>query len=340
MIKRPTIITGVTVVFCVLLCSGIVFADDDASVDDVSIVVPTACTLSGTGTGTHNATINPGQYVADIGTTTLKALCNDANGFAIYAAGYTGNTIGETNSNKLVGQNTSETIVTGLATSGDTSNWAMKLATDSTATYPVTIESAPNTSGGSDASFSAYHVVPNEYTKVATRLQFTDVGTNATGSTLTSTYATYVSAGQVGDTYNGKVIYTLVHPNNSNPPVGENQIGVIYDGNGLFFDQAETRSTNKVIYEKSCVDEYGYIGDTPAILKTRNLNNDGTQNGPYSYEGSTYYEGDGLDTDYVDFEGASRVKIVIRYGLTQNTAFGPDIAVNKFSVEDEAANNT
>ncbi len=219
MIKRPAIITGATAVFCALLCSGIVFADDDASVDDVSIVVPTACTLSGTGTGTHTATINPGQYVADIGTTTLKALCNDANGFAIYAAGYTGNTVGETNSNKLVGQNTNEAIVTGLATSGDTSNWVMKLATDPNATYPVTIESAPNASGGSDASFSSYHVVPNEYTKVATRLQSTDVGTTATGSTLTTTYATYISAGQVGDTYNGKVIYTLVHPNDHAIPV-------------------------------------------------------------------------------------------------------------------------
>ena len=219
MVKRPAIITGATVVFCALLCSGIVFADDDASVDDVSIVVPTACTLSGTGTGTHTATINPGQYVADIGTTTLKALCNDANGFAIYATGYTGSVVGDTNSNKLVGQNTAETIVTGLATSGNTSNWAMKLATDPNATYPVTIESAPNTSGGSDASFSAYHVVPNEYTKVATRLQSTDVGTTATGSTLTTTYATYISAGQVGDTYNGKVIYTLVHPNDHATPV-------------------------------------------------------------------------------------------------------------------------
>ena len=213
------VLVGITVLSGAVLASVPVSADDDASVDDVSIVVPTACTLSGTGTGTHTATINPGQYVADIGTTTLKALCNDANGFAIYATGYTGNTIGETNSNKLVGQNTAETIVTGLATSGDTSNWAMKLATDPNATYPVTIESAPNTSGGSPASFASYHVVPNEYTKVATRLQSTDVGTNATGSTLTSTYATYVSAGQVGDTYNGKVIYTLVHPNDHATPV-------------------------------------------------------------------------------------------------------------------------
>ena len=39
---------------------------------------------------------------ADALETTLKAFCNDNNGFAIYAAGYTGNEVGGTNSNKLV----------------------------------------------------------------------------------------------------------------------------------------------------------------------------------------------------------------------------------------------
>ena len=218
MVKRSAIITGIAVVFGALLSSGIVFADDDASVDDVSIVVPTACTLSGTGTGTHTATINPGQYVADIGTTTLKALCNDANGFAIYATGYTGNTIGETNSNKLVGQNTNELVPTGIGTSGN-SQWAMKLTTNPNATYPITIGSAPNTSGGADASFSVYHTVPNEYTKVAYRTAATDVGTVAIGSTLTTAYAANISSTQMADTYSGKVIYTLVHPNNAPAPV-------------------------------------------------------------------------------------------------------------------------
>ena len=216
------VISGVLLTLTVV--SGVALSSSGASaeeaiIDTLNVKINSACTLSGTGTGTHNATINPGAYEDEIGTTTLKAMCNDASGFSIYAAGYTGNIVGSANSNKLVGRSNGGTIVTGLAESGDTSNWAMKLATDSTATYPITITSAPNTSGGADATFADYHVVPNEYTKVATRLQGTDVGTSAVGSTLTTTYAVFITAGQVGDTYDGKVIYTLVHPNDAATPL-------------------------------------------------------------------------------------------------------------------------
>ena len=96
-----------------------VSATDDSVIDEVNVTVPVSCNLTGTGQNSHNANIVNGTYTADIGTTTLKAFCNDNEGFAIYATGYTGNTIGETNSNKLVGTAASSnaTIVTGLATS-------------------------------------------------------------------------------------------------------------------------------------------------------------------------------------------------------------------------------
>ena len=230
MVLVSGVLFGVTFMSGVVLGSGVVFADNDSVVDDVNIVVPTACTLAGTLNTAHNATINPGTYQADIGTTTLKALCNDSAGFAIYATGYTGNTIGETNSNKLIGQNTSELIPTGIGTSGD-SQWAMKLATDSEATYPITIGSAPNTSGGADASFSSYHVVPNEYIKVAYRTEGTDVGNNATGSQLTTTYAVNIASTQAADTYSGKVIYTLVHPNTAPAPLVCNPNGTTIGAN-------------------------------------------------------------------------------------------------------------
>ena len=193
---------------------------DDSSIDNVSIAVPTACTLTSVSASStiHSATVNPGIYEDDIGTTTLKAICNDADGFAIYAAGYTGEVVGATNSTKLVGANTEQTIPTGIGTSGD-SQWAMKLATDSGAAYPITIESAPNTSGGANATFADYHIVPTDYTKVATRLAATDGGTSATGSVLTTTYAANISSSQSADTYRGKVIYTLVHPNDASAPV-------------------------------------------------------------------------------------------------------------------------
>ncbi len=195
--------------------SGMALLSSDSSatdiVDEINITVPSSCSLSGTGMTSHTATIENGRYVSDIGTTTLKAFCNDNNGFAIYATGYTGNEIGQENSNKLVGTpSTIGNISTGTATSGDTSNWSMKLATTSTPTptYPITI----------DNSFNAYKEVPNEYTKVAHRDSSTDIGENAEGATLTTTYASYISKTQAAGAYAGKVIYTLVHPSNEEPP--------------------------------------------------------------------------------------------------------------------------
>ena len=197
-----------------LLMSSSVFADNDSVVDEINITVPISCTLSGSGMTSHNANIANGTYTADIGTTTLTAFCNDNSGFSIYATGYTGNEIGATNSNKLVGTSASNnaTINTGTATTAgnpDTSNWAMKLtATFSpTPTYPITI----------DNGFGSYSSVPNSYTKVAHRASGTDVGTNAEGSTLTTTYGAYISKTQPADTYSGQVIYTLVHPESEEP---------------------------------------------------------------------------------------------------------------------------
>ena len=211
-IKNTLIVTNGLMIVTIL--SGLVLASSTVSaetttVDDVTFLVPAACTLSATGSTLHTATINPGTYTADIGTTTLKAVCNDGAGFAIYATGYTGNIIGETNSNKLVGETTNLAIATGTATSGSTSNWAMKLATDSNATYPITIEN----------SFNAYHAVPNAYTKVASRATATDGGSSAVGSTLTTTYGVFIASTQAADTYEGKVIYTLVHPASHATPV-------------------------------------------------------------------------------------------------------------------------
>ncbi len=204
-----------------LLLSSYQVSADDVYIDDVSLAVPISCSMSGTGMNTHNATITNGTYQDDIGTTTLKVFCNDTSGFAIYAAGYTNNTIGETDSNKLVGSiSGSGEIITGLATTTgnpDVSNWAMKLTAtgdsgDTSGTNALTIDSAPNTSGGSAASFASYHVVPNEYTKVAHKNSATSLDETTGGATLTTTYAAYISKTQAAGSYQGQVIYTLVHP--------------------------------------------------------------------------------------------------------------------------------
>ena len=205
-------LVGLTTISGLALTAARVSADD--IVDNVAITVPISCTMSGNGMNSHTAEIANGTYTPNIGTTTMKVLCNDNSGFSIYATGFTNETIAETNSNKLVGTNTSgnATIDTGLAQSGNTSNWAMKLATNSQATYPITITS------DTEGPFSSYHTVPNEYTKVATRLAGTDIGAVAEGSTITSTYAAYINSTQPADTYTGKVKYTLVHPNDAPAP--------------------------------------------------------------------------------------------------------------------------
>ena len=201
-----------TMVLAGMLLTINTFADGTDVVDQINITVPVSCTMSGSGMTSHNADISNGTYQADIGTTTLHAFCNDNSGFAIYAAGYTGDEIGATNSNKLVGTSASgnTTIVTGTATSAgnpDVSNWAMKLA--------ITQDSG-DTNGTNafaiDNSFNAYHTVPNEYTKVAHKDAGTDMTATTGGVKLTTTYAAYISKTQPADTYSGQVIYTLVHP--------------------------------------------------------------------------------------------------------------------------------
>ncbi|MBR2544007.1 hypothetical protein IKF04_01750, partial [Candidatus Saccharibacteria bacterium] len=92
-------------VLTLTLCLGAILSSTTVSaeggntntdiVDQINITVPVSCTMSGTGQNTHNAEINNGQYNSNIGTTTLKAFCNDNEGFSIYAVGYTNNEIGK-----------------------------------------------------------------------------------------------------------------------------------------------------------------------------------------------------------------------------------------------------
>ena len=233
-------LTITTLISGLVLSSAFVFADNDSVVDEINITVPVSCTLSGTGMNTHNAEIQNGIYQNNIGTTTLHAFCNDNEGFAIYAAGYTGDEVGGENSNKLVGTTASgnATIESGIATTAgnpDISNWAMKLAItqdsgDVAGTNAFTIDSAPNVdlpseveSGATQVPFSSYHVVPNEYIKVAHKNSNTDMTESTGGVKLTTTYAAYISKTQAADTYSGQVIYTLVHPSDAEAPLSPQQ---------------------------------------------------------------------------------------------------------------------
>ena len=210
-IAIPIALVAATLLSGAFLISSHSFATSDNAnaVDDVSITVPVSCSMEGTGMNSHNANIVNGTYQADIGSTTLKAFCNDDEGFAIYANGYTEDTLGD---NKLIGNVTRSVIETGTATSTpnpDVSNWAMKLIAPSspTPTYPIAL----------DNGFGSYSNVPSTYTKVAHRDSGTDIGQSAEGATLTTTYAAYISKTQQADSYSGQVIYTLVHPASETP---------------------------------------------------------------------------------------------------------------------------
>ena len=206
------VLVSATVLSGMILASSAVSADD--VIDDVAVTVPISCTMSGSGMTSHTANLRNGTYTPNIGTTTMNVFCNDTSGFSIYAIGFSGDSYVDATHTKLIGTNASNkaAIDTGTATSAgnpDVSNWAMKLATDSEATYPLSLQN----------DFGSYHTIPSEYTKVATRTAGTDIGQNATGSTLTSTYAAYISRTQAADSYTGKVKYILLHPNDGPLPI-------------------------------------------------------------------------------------------------------------------------
>ena len=208
----PLGLLSMTALSGVLLMSSSVNADNDSVVDEINITVPVSCTMSGSGMTSHTASIPNGTYNSNIGETTITAFCNDNSGFAIYAIGYTDDTDGKNVLTDSV--DTNNDIDTGTATApvggNDNSNWAMKLSTvtSPTPTYPITIQN----------SFDSFHNVPDDYALVAKRTEGTDVGQQAEGSTIKSTYQAYISKTQPAGTYNGQVKYVMVHPNDATAP--------------------------------------------------------------------------------------------------------------------------
>ena len=237
---------GTTIMSGLMLAGGRVLADDSA-VTVTSITVPIACTMQGTGT-THAATLAPNTYSGASGSeyengidkTTLTAICNDDNGFSIYAIGFTGNSYDSENHTKLVGTNTGGTISTKAYVSGDTtSNWSMKLTkvTDSTVSYNpqnLTISTG----------YDAWAAVPASFTKVAQYKANTGSSTTDTtlGVKLETTYAAYIASNQPADTYVGQVKYTMVHPYDEQPA------------------QPQTSQSGKICYYANASNAIGTMG--------------------------------------------------------------------------------
>ena len=209
-------IVGITVLTGILLsCNipifpgiGIIYttsALDQTKTANAAIRVRSTCSMTATidSGNEHTATMINGQYKENIGLTTITTFCNDPNGYAIYAIGYTGGDTGvAAGTNTVLHSNalgSTYDIVTGIATSGDISNWAMKVSSVSGAYEPNILN-----------GYNNYSVIPQSYTKVANYSSSTDLAT--IGSSLTTTYAAYIKPTQPSGTYEGRVKYVLVHP--------------------------------------------------------------------------------------------------------------------------------
>ena len=173
------------------------------STKSATVTVSSSCGMTADVTSAHSTSLAAGTYENNIGTTVITSTCNDMGGYALYAVGYTGDTVGNNvlHSSTLASSND---IPTGIAQSGQASQWAMKLSSV-TGTYAPTIISP----------YNDYASVPNAYTKVASFGSATDT---ANGSSVSTTYAVYVKHTQYAGNYSGAVKYVLVHPSTGAAP--------------------------------------------------------------------------------------------------------------------------
>ena len=182
------------------LVSGLILSSSAATAETYTksalIRVQAACTMDGTVTTAHSATIAGGTYREGIGESIVSVACNDAGGFGVYAIGFTDDTDGK---NVLAHGTEDVSIATGTATSGNTSNWAMKLEAYENGNNTPTIENG----------YGSYKAVPDDYTLVASYPN----ATSATDDVIFRTYySAYIAMTQRAGTYTGKVKYVMVHP--------------------------------------------------------------------------------------------------------------------------------
>ena len=196
------ILLAATVLSAFILTSNVSHADTEKQAD-ATVTVSSACTMFRDSTTPHVATGLAGNYYQDIGITRLKTICNDKDGYAIYAVGYSNDTEGDTN---MYGEANGEIIPTGTE-SGDVSNWSMKLTKDTNSYNPENLTII--------SPYNNYAAVPSTQTKVVSFEGATDT---EQGSVVETTYAVRVSPTQLADTYTGQVKYTMLHPADGSTP--------------------------------------------------------------------------------------------------------------------------
>ena len=108
-------------------------ADSSASAN-ASVTVAEACSMTTTNTAPHSTTMINNDTAENVGVTTFTATCNDPEGLAIYAIGYSNDEYGNTNMIGTLGN-----IATG--TNDSNSNWSMKLMNADGYTAPDFLQS-------------------------------------------------------------------------------------------------------------------------------------------------------------------------------------------------------
>lgn len=206
----PCLLVGDLIIAGVAMNIPTMSTDTTSAIDDtINITVDSSCTMGQTVTSSHTTELNPGETNTTIGQSRIAAYCNDNEGYAIYAIGYTNGEYGNTN---LVSTDGNHTIPTG--TSGSNSYWNMKLtegtATGTTSYLPTMVN-----------EFTTNTTIPNDYIKVAYRDSSTisqNQDPTETGSYFTTTYSAHIDTTQPAGIYNGQVQYVMVHPSSAPAP--------------------------------------------------------------------------------------------------------------------------
>ncbi|MBR2994266.1 hypothetical protein IKF43_02665 [Candidatus Saccharibacteria bacterium] len=206
-------IVGVFAMLGVIASGGDVFAAQSCTTDSetgvitcsnsakASVVVSTSCGFVATGGGSYNLTL-ANNSTSNVNGSKFTTTCNSPNGYALYAVGFSGNQVGNTN---LLAQTIGSAY--DIQTGSGSSNWKMNLT--SSGDYGTVV---PEYDAGTGTTKN-YANIPATYTKVAYYEPAS--GDTSTQSVFQTNYQATVSSTQPADNYVGQVKYVLIPTNGS-----------------------------------------------------------------------------------------------------------------------------
>ena len=248
--------------------------EDTSLVDEVNISVPVSCSFTAGG-GSYSDSIAAGT-TSTIVANNITTSCNDANGYSIYAIGYSDNTYDSNYHTDLIFSSDNTYNIKTNAT-GTNSNWKMKLT-------PVSDATISN-------SYDSFQNIPSAFTKVAT---FTGL---TTASTITPSYQITISQSQPAGNYTGKVKYVLVHPNSFTA----GNYSVVYKPNGG--TGTDVTISNIANYEPYTIAANTFTAPTGYQFAGWCTIQDNTQSPQTSCAGGTLYQPDDIATSLASAGG-------------------------------------